>query len=39
MPSELSVNVVAVDGTSTAVVELPDDATGTERHLELRRHT
>src|SRR5947208_11638842 len=35
MPSELSVNVVAVDGTSTAVVELPDDVFDVQANIPL----
>jgi len=35
MPSELSVNVVAVDGTSTAVVELPDDVFNVQANIPL----
>src|SRR5262252_7409363 len=35
MPSELSVNVVAVDGTATAVVELPDDVFNVQANIPL----
>jgi large subunit ribosomal protein L4 len=35
MPSELSVNVVAVDGTATGVVELPDDVFNVQANIPL----
>jgi len=35
MPSELSVNVVAMDGTATGVVELPDDVFNVQANIPL----
>src|SRR5437763_9532247 len=35
MPSELSVNVVAVDGTSTRTVELPEDVFNVQANIPL----